>query len=156
MSHNPALVSDPHTCISAVSVGSTHLNEFSGVWIVLLIYVQSGAGSGTGAFRPLQTSLTVSVFLSVSASRDRMCVCNTAHARNYKHYRQGSPPRHPASASRAHNELRARSPLPFSQRDFAHAQNHLPEMHADRPGKCEKEGLWGVSGAGIRAIHLAA
>lgn len=112
MSHNPALVSDPHTCISAVSVGSTHLNKFSGVWIVLLIYVQCGAGSGTVAFRPLQAILTVSVFLSVSASRDRMCVCNTAHARNYKHYRQGSPPRHPASASRAHNKLRARSPLP--------------------------------------------
>ena len=29
-------------------------------------------------------------------------------------------------------------------------------MHAGRPGKCEKESLWGVSGAGIRAIHLAA
>lgn len=156
MAHNPAPVSDPHTCISAVSVGSTHLNEFSGVWIVLLIYVQCGAGSDTVACRPLQAILTVSVFLSVSAPWDRMCVCNTAHARNYKHYRQGSPPRHPASASRAHNELRARSPLPFSQRDFAHAQNHLPEMHAGRPGKCEKERLWGVSGAGIRAIHLVA
>jgi len=44
----------------------------------------------------------------------------------------------------------------FLAGDFAHAQNHLPEMHAGRPGKCEKEGLWGVSGAGIRAIHLAA
>lgn len=86
MSHNPALVLDPHTCISAVSVGSTYLDAFSGVWIVLLIYVQCGAGSGTVAFRPLQAILTASVFLSVSASRDWMCVCNTAHARNYKHY----------------------------------------------------------------------
>jgi len=156
MSHNPALVSDPHTCISAVSAGSTHLNEFSGVWIVLLIYVQCGAGSGTVVFRPLQAILTVSVFLSVSASRDRMCVCNTAHARNYKHYRQGSPPRHPASASRAHNELRARSPLPVRSRILRMRKIRLPEMHAGRPGKYEKERLWGGSGAGIRAIHLAA
>lgn len=123
---------------------------------MLLIYIQCGAGSGTVVCGHFQSIFTASVFLNVPAPRDRMCVCNTAHARNYKHYRQGSPPRHPASASRAHNELRARSPLPFSQRDFAHAQNHLPEMHAGRPGKCEKERLWGVSGAGIRSIHLAA
>lgn len=111
MSHNPALVSDPHTCISAVSVGSTHLNEFSGVWIVLLIYVQCGAGSGTVAFRPLQAILTISIFLRVSAPRDRMCICNTAHTRHAKCSRQGSPPRHPASASRPRNKLRGRSPL---------------------------------------------
>ena len=156
MSHNPALVSDPHTCISAVSVGPTHLNEFSGVWIVLLIYVQCGAGSGTVACRHFQGLFMASVFLRVSAPRDRMCICNTAHTRHGKCSCQGSPPRHPASASLSRNKLRARSPLPFSQRDFAHAQNHLPEMHASRPGKSEKEGLWGISGAEIRAIHLAA
>ncbi len=156
MSHNPALVSDPHTCISAVSVGSTHLDAFSGVWIVLLIYVQCGAGSGTVACRHFQGIFTASVFLRVSAPPDRMCICNTAHTRNCKYSCQGSPPRHPASASRSRNKLRARSPLPFYQRDFAHAQNHLSEMHVGRPGKCEKERLWGVSGAGIRAIHLAA
>ena len=111
MSHNPALVSVPHTCISAVSVGSTHLDAFSGGRIVLLIYIQCGAGSDTVACRRFQGILTVSVFLSVSARRDRMCICNTAHTRYYKCSRQGSPPRHPASAERARNSLRARSPL---------------------------------------------
>lgn len=67
ISHNPALVSDPHTCISAVSVGSTHLDEFSGGRIVLLIYIQCGAGSGTVACRRFQGILTASAFLRVSA-----------------------------------------------------------------------------------------
>lgn len=111
MSHNPALVSDPHTCISAVSVGSTHLDAISGGRIVLLIYIQCGAGSDTVACRRFQGILTASVFLSVSARRDRMCICNTAHMRYYKCSRQGSPPRHPASASRARNSLRVRSSL---------------------------------------------
>lgn len=95
------------------------------------------------ACRHFQGIFMVSVFLKVSALRDRMCICNTAHTRHGKYSSQGSPPRHPARASRSRNKLRARSPLPFSQRDFAHAQNHLPEMHAGRPGKCEKKEVMG-------------
>ena len=84
--------------------------------IVLLIYIQCGAGSGTVARRHFQGGGAASIFLRVSAPRDRMCICNTAHTRHAKFSRLGSPPRHPASASRPRNELRARSPLPVRSR----------------------------------------
>lgn len=107
---------------SGTSAGSTHLytdeqcryrphDIYPGGRIVLLIYIQCGAGSGTVACRHFQGIFTASVFLSVSASQDRMCICNTAHTQHAKCSRQGSPPRHPASASRARNKLRVRSSL---------------------------------------------
>jgi hypothetical protein len=103
-----------------------------------------------------------SIFLRVSAPRDRMCICNTAHTRHAKCFRRGSPPRHPASASRPRNELRARSPLTVCQPDFSHAKNYPSEMHACAVVKCEKCGLWCVFGGinqshspGCIAIHCA-
>jgi hypothetical protein len=84
--------------------------------------------------------------LRVSAPRDRMCICNTAHTRHAKCSRLGSPPRHPASASRPRNELRARSPLTVCQPDFSHAKNYPSEMHTCAVVKCDKCELWCVLG----------
>lgn len=116
-----------HVTQSGTGAGSTHLytreqcrirphDIYPGGRIVLLIYIQCGAGSGTMACRHFQGIFTASVFLRLSAPRDRMCICNTAHTRNGKCSCQGSPPRHPASASRSRNKLRARSPLPVRSR----------------------------------------
>jgi hypothetical protein len=100
-------------------------------------------------------------FLRVSAPRDRMCICNTAHTRHAKCSRLGSPPRHPASASRPRNELRARSPLTVCQPDFSHAKNYPSEMHTCAVVKCDKCELWcfwGINQShspGCIAIHCA-
>ena len=129
-------ISALHVTQSDTSAGTTHLyireqcrirphDIYSGGRIVLLIYIQCGAGSGTVAFRHFQGIFMASVFLRVSAPRDRMCICNTAHTRHGKCSCQGSPPRHLASVSRSRNKLRVRSPLSVFQPDFSHAKNHL-------------------------------
>lgn len=140
---------------SGTGVGSTHLyaggqcrirphDIYPGGRIVLLIYIQSGAGSDTMVCRCFEVILTASIFLSVPAPRDRMCICNTAHTRHVRCSRQGSPPRHPASVSLAHNKLRTRSPLTAAQLPDLSATN-LAE-NGDRQGmdaglKAAKTGL---------------
>ena len=85
--------------------------------------------------------------------RDRMCICNTAQARHYKCFRQGSPPRHPASVSRSRNKLRVRSPLSFLQPDFFACEKFPARLLIVTDAKCQKHGVSKVFGGYIHGMQ---